>query len=346
MVNRSSGTLRRGAALALTGLVAGALLWMAPAAAAAPAGDTGDILPASAGQSQLVQDPVWLALKAAGRLQRAANGSLVAGTAASASTLALGYPAAFNLDQSISPRIVEPEGWGWDDQHRGFSDANYWNFCSAGAAAAAISYFRPGNVTGWPAGSFTEPYGPLRATTYWRSSDSGTSSDTGNGYSTIGRAYLMYLAEQVRVPSFGRSGLVKFDTYPTTGGSITDQRDVINWEISGHSPYYQNYFYAYRSTAGLTAAAFKQAVQTTLVDGRGPLVLAVYTAYGSDRLPNWKRQVKHSITLIGYSDLTGTYRYVDTCGVNCGTLSNGGTHDISQASLYRLLVGLGYGFLY
>jgi hypothetical protein len=261
--------------------------------------------------------------------------------------LLTGYPSSFNLDQSISSMIVEPEGGGYDDLHRSFYDANYWNFCSAGAAAAAVAYFRPGNVTGWPGGTFTEPYGPYRRSTYWRSQDSGGWSDTSNGYPTVGRAYTMYMAEQVKPPTYGAPGIILFNSYPNTGGSITDQRDAINWEISGHSPWWQNYFYAWRSTYGLTQAAFKQAVQTTLVDSRGPLVLAVWTYLDPyRRLPNWNRKVAHSITLIGYSDLTGTYRYVDTCGRNCGSTSNGGVHDVSQTTLFTLLANLGYGFLY
>lgn len=341
--------------------MAASFLWLAPVTAAMPplppvapaqpvpiAGNTGDILPPEAGQSRLVQDPLWLAAKASGRTRRGVDGRLTVAPN-TIGTVAASYPSSFNLDQSISPRIVEPEGSGWDDQHRGFTDANYWNMCSAGAAAAAISYFKPGNVTAWPAGTFTELSGPYRASTYWKSSDTGGPADTGNGYSTVGRAYTMYIAEQVRPPSYPRSGgLVRFDFYPTHGGSITDQRDAINWEISGHSPYWQNYFYAYHSTSGLTAATFKQAVQTTLVDGRAPLVLAVntYATSGSDHLPNWNRRVAHSITLIGYSDLTKTYRYVDTCGRNCGSLSNGGTHDVSQTTLFNLLVNVGIGFLY
>jgi hypothetical protein len=354
VLGRIRRSLRRWGVAAVVVAVGGAFLVSAPAAGAFPFlfGNSGDILPPSEGQSTLVQDPTWLAMKAAGRMQRGPDGALVAKPAAglvgasSAVGYDNGYPASFNLPMTYSPSIVEPEGAGWDDAHHGFYDANYWNLCSAGAAAAAISYFQPGNLTSWPAGTFTEPYGPYRASTYWRSSDTGSISETGNGYSTVGRAYLMHLAEQVRPPSYTRSGLVKFDYYPTHGGSITDQRDAINWEISGHSPYWQNYFYAYHPTAGLTQLAFRLAVQSTLVDGRAPLVLAVYTQYGSDRLPNWTRQVAHSITVIGYNDYSATYRYVDTCGRDCGTLSNGGVHDVSQWALYRLLVGLGYGFLY
>jgi hypothetical protein len=333
------------------GLVLGlsaSFLALAPAAAFPQFGDTGDILPAEAGQSRVVQDPAWLAMKASGRLRPGADGRLapVVGTGPGTAAAAA-YPVYFNLDPTISSRIVEPEGGGWDDQHRGFYDANYWNFCSAGAAAAAISYFRPYNVTGWPAGTFTEPYGPYRVGTYWASQDSGSYADTGNGYSTVGRAYTMFIAEQVKPPSYGRPGLVDFTYYPNHGGSITDQRDAINWEISGHSPWWQSYFYAWRSTYGLTSSAFKLAVQTTLVDGRAPLVLAVWTYLDpSRRLPNWNRPVKHSITLIGYSELTGTYRYVDTCGRNCGSLSNGGVNDVSQTVLFSLLTTLGYGFLY
>jgi hypothetical protein len=335
-------SLLAGLVLSLTA----SFLALVPVSAQPRGGDTGDILPPDAAQSRLVQDPAWLAMKTAGRLHRAADGSLVASPAGAVSTAA--YPSYFNLDATTSQKLVEPEGAGYDDLHRSFSDANYWNFCSAGAAAAAISYFRSANVTSWPAGTFTEPsYSPFKVSTYWKSQDSGSSTDTGNGYATVGRAYTMYLAEQVRPPSYASPGLVNFTFYPNHGGSITDQRDAINWEASGHSAYWQNYFYAWRSTSGLSTAAFKLAVQTTLFDGRAPLVLAVNTYLdASRRLPNWNRSVAHSITLIGYNDTTGTYRYLDTCGQRCGSTSNGGTHDVSQSVLFTLLTTLGYGFLY
>ncbi len=345
MSRQRLGIRARSLAIGFTLSISASFLALTPASAQPPGGNTGDALPPEAAQSRLVQDPAWLALKAAGRLRPAASGGLAA--ASGAAIAATTYPTSFNLDVSLSASIVEPEAAGYDDLHRSFYDANYWNFCSAGSAAAVISYFRPGNVTAWPSGYFTEPYGPYRATTYWRSQDYGGSGDTGNGYSTVGRAYTMYLAEQVRPPTFGRPGVINFNSYPNTGGSILDQRDVINWEISGHASNWQNYFYAWRNTAAMTGPMFKQAVKTTLVDGRAPMLLNVYTWLDpTTRLPNWNRQVKHSITLIGYNETTGTYRYLDTCGRNCGSLSNGGVHDVSQTVLWTLLNSLGYGFLF
>jgi hypothetical protein len=351
MSRQHLGLRARSLAIGCALSIAASFLALAPASAGRPApgntGNTGDILPPEAAQSTLVQDPGWLALKTAGQLRPAAGGGLAAVPGGAAATAATAYPTSFNLDLSISPNIVEPEGAGFDDLHHSFYDANYWNFCSAGAAAAVISYFKPTSVRSWPAGYFTEPYGPYRATTFWRSQDSGSSADTGNGYSSIGRAYTMYIAEQVRPPTFGRPGLINFNQYPNQGGSILDQRDVINWEISGHGSDWQNYYYAWRNTDAMTSAMFKNVVKMMIYDGRAPMLLAVWTYLDStNRLPNWNRQVKHSITLIGYNETTGTYRYVDTCGRNCGSISNGGVHDVSQTVMWTLLSSLGYGFLF
>lgn len=313
-----------------------------PMSAGNPAGSTGGALPAEAGQSHLVQDASWVALKLSGRIHRTSNGLVVV---APASATPAAFPSSSYLSTSTTAQVIEPEGDLYDDAHQAEADLNYWNFCAAGAGANAVYYFRPTNVTAWPAGNFTEPYGPHIQTTYWKSSD--TTSDTGDGYSSTGRAYIMYMAEQVKPPSYATAGVDNFNTYPTTGASITDLRDAVNWEASNHSSSWSTYFYAYVSTSGLTSTTLHSDIQTDVYSNGAPLVVYVNTYVNSSlHLPNWSSSVIHAITIVGYNDSTGMYRYLDTCGAKCGSSSNGGTHDVSQSTLFSLLTNAGYGFIW
>ncbi len=307
---------------------------------------TDSVLQAELGQSTLVQDPTFLALKDSGRVGRGSTGE--AQITASAPEVAL---SAYQLDYTVTGVVVEPQGNQYDDLHHAINDKNYWNFCPAGAADAALYYWKPTNVTGWSAGYFTEPYGPHKSTTYWRSSDTGTASDTSNGYATKGRAYLMYLAEKVKPPSYSRPGIIDFDNYPTSGGSITDVRDAVNWEASGHGSNWQNYFYVYVPTSGLTQSTLHTDVTADVSPTvKAAVVVTVYTYWSSSlHLPNWSRNVAHAITIIGWDDSHGTYTYLDTCGKVCNgssSATNGGVHVVSQGTMYQLIMKLGGGFIW
>jgi hypothetical protein len=39
------------------------------------------------------------------------------------------------------------------------------------------------------------------------------------------------------------AGLPSFSTYPTTGSRLSDSRDALNWEASGHSSTRSTFFY-------------------------------------------------------------------------------------------------------
>lgn len=294
---------------------------------------TGGVTPNSAAKTTLVQDSSRLALKLSGRVSIDASGSAVVLPSAPL------FPSSALLATQVTGRVVEPQGNLYDDLHHSVSDSNYWNFCSAGAASATLYYWVPTNVTNWSAGNFTEPYGPHQSTTYWASSDTGTSSDTSNGYSTKGRAYLMYIAEQVQPPTFSSKGLDNFNSYPTAGASLPDTRDVLNWEASGHSANWQNYFYFTQNPS--SPAALLAAVEPDITGGKA-LIADVDTGY----LSNWSRSLGHAITIIGYNNTAGTYTYLDTCGHACNGSSqstNGGIWSISQAALYNAIHAFGVG---
>ncbi len=245
------------------------------------------------------------------------------------------------LDTKVVAHIVEPEGGGKDDAGHSYTDKNYWNFCTPGAAAVALYYFRPGDVSGWPAGNFKEPSNAPStipsAGTHW------ASSDKVNGYQTYGRAYVMHLAEQVKPPSYVSAGMANFSTYPTTGASLVDARDAMNWEASGHAKGWSTFFYSIVSYKGLTEAKLHSDVKKT-IDGGHAVVVAADTGY----LPNWSRSLSHAITVVGYDDKATTYKYTDTCGIHCNGSSkakNGGVWSIAQAKLYKAIEADGAGYI-
>lgn len=244
-------------------------------------------------------------------------------------------PAAHTLPTSVVKKIVEPPGSGDDDRGHAYTDQNYWNFCGPGAATAVLAYFGS-NVTTWPAGSFHELYGPHVSTTYWKSSDSAS------GYSTVGRAYLMHVAMQVKPPTFTTPGLASFSAYPTHGSQLPNARDVLNWEASGHASGWRNFFYQDVSASGLSSTTLHHDIARDVYGGHAVFV-DVNTAY----LPNWSRGLGHSIAVVGYDDNADTYTYVDTCGRRCNGSSqstNGGVWHISQSRLHTAITSFGVGY--
>jgi hypothetical protein len=240
-------------------------------------------------------------------------------------------PAAHSLDTTVVRAIIEPLGSGTDDAGRSYTDRNYWNFCSPGAVTAALSYFNS-HTTTWPAGYFKEPYGPHIDTTYWASKDS----------ASVGRAYLMHIALQVKPPNFTTAGLPSFSSYPTTGSRLGDSRDVLNWEASGHASTWQTFFYQVVGAGGLTAATLHHDVTRDIWGGH-----AVFADVDTAYLPNWSRGLGHSIAIVGYDDTAGTYAYVDTCGARCNgsaQATNGGVWHVAQSRMHQAIVSLGAGY--
>ncbi len=245
------------------------------------------------------------------------------------------------LDTTVVEQIVEPEGSGKDDANNSYTDQNYWNFCMPGAVTVALYYFLPSNVTTWPAADFKEPANAPNtipaAGTHWKS------DEKVNGYHTYGRAYLMYLAEEVKPPSFKTAGTASFASYPTTGATLVDAREVLNWEASKHAANYGSFFYSIVSASGLTANKLHADVKST-IDGGHAVVVAADTA----KLPNWSRSLSHAITIVGYDDVAKTYKYTDTCGVHCNgspKSKNGGLWNISQVTMFDSIVADGAGYI-
>lgn len=252
--------------------------------------------------------------------------------------LTSGPPSALTLSTRDTARFVEPPGYGTDDNGKSYTDANYWNFCVAGAAAVATSYFLSDPVE--LSGAFHEPYGPFSVTTRWDPAD----VDSNLGFVSKGRAYMLYMAMQVKPPSFDRPGIDDFSTYPTLGGSLQAIRDAVNWEISSHlrGGGWDTWFYFTQANSGSTfsAAQLNADIAGDIVGTGAPVIVAV----DADYLPNWPDLAKplhHAISIVGYDNDRDTYTYLDTCGRQCGTTSNGGTHEISQAKLFKAVQMVG-----
>lgn len=299
---------------------------------------TGGVLPFD--RSWTTQpDPRALTLKEQGRLATRVGPNGLRSTIVQPQRISA-PPSALNLATRDTARIVEPPGWGRDDRGRDYADANYWNICAAGAATVAASYFIPDPLR--LSGAFREPYGPYAVTTRWDQAD----VDATLGFVAKARAHMLFMAMEVRPPSFDRPGIDDFSTYPTRGGSPQAIRDAVNWEISGHLPggRWATYFYFIKENSGpsFTEARLNADIVADIA-GAGAPVIAVVDA---DYLPNWPdlaRPLHHAITIVGYDNVGDTYTYLDTCGRQCGSTSNGGTHQISQAKLFKAIQMVGGG---
>lgn len=190
--------------------------------------------------------------------------------------------------------------------------------------------------------NYTEPYGPVQETTWWDAYDTGTSSDTSNGYVSRGRGYVMYMAEKVDPPSFDEPGIIDFSVAGTNGGNMRSVTEALNWELSGRNEdFWKGYWYGYTLASASTKSEFIGRVRTNLFDFGSPVVVFLYTYKDSDtHLPNWSRNVKHAIAIVGYNNSTEKLTYVDTCGRDCngsGNNTNGGTHTMDWSEMWELM---------
>jgi len=321
--------------------LAAALFLPASAGAASPVRvvrDMGDVKANDPGWP-LHQDVAWLAAKWQHRVVRGTDGVVrVLPPPPRDRAHAEVMPDAKTLASGIAAKILEPEGSGVDDSwpRKAYSDRNYWGFCAAGAAAVSLFYI---GLSLGMAGTFHEPYGPHVSYTHWERNDVDA-----NGYQTYARAMIVYLAEATQPPSFNRPGIDDFDTYPTSGGSPQAIRDAINWEASdeGLAPGWQTFFYATQANTGsrFSQAQLNADIVADVAKSNVPAIMAV----DADFLPNWPdlpKALHHAISVVGYDNIAGTYTYLDTCGKDCGSDSNGGLHVIPQWKLFKAVQMVG-----
>lgn len=290
-------------------------------------GSTGGVLPAEPGSEQ---DPAFVALKNAGRIGPAPDGSIVVLPYAPATVASVSAELGFGWTQYV----WEPKGSGGvDDNNVSYSDPNYWNFCGPGAAAVAMYYFPKSQSldVGIAAANYSQPRNnPYHATTYWKAIDSVSK----------GRGALMWMAEYEKPPvsySWPLRGIVNWSNDYPTGTPTNRLRDGVNWEASGRTNI--NYFYVQATASSITQAILLSHVQSDI--GISHATIAnVRTTNGTVSLPEWTKSgaVNHSITIIGYDNTTSDYTYIDTCGPGCNNTGKAaGVYTVSQATMWTLL---------
>jgi hypothetical protein len=249
----------------------------------------------------------------------------------------------------------EPPVRGKDQARKRYRDRNYWAFCGAGAARVVL-YFAGHDPKWtadgtWPLTAYTEPNtSRVRVTTHWKD---GAPADKGRGY-------MLYLAEQVRPPSFSTPGIETFQLTKHANGAsvagafIQNEVSVLNWEASGWKSE-KGYFVAQSPTA--PAAVFdRELAQEIGLDGYPALVAVMTAGVGRNKakwtLPNWRNHgIPHWIAVVGYDE--NNFYYVDTCwrSTRCGyrdPIMSGphpGTWSVSKATLYQAMKAFGTGYV-
>jgi len=299
------------------------LILLAPAAAAAPRSTLGESNGGLAygqqtrfGKSHLVQDSTWYAAKVARRNRLVGIG----GAGTSITPLA---PSSYNLSTTVTGQTFEQlgnaPGGGQTPDASGhlYTDGYFWNFCGEGATTVALGYWNtiaPINQMG----SFTAP-DPHTITTW---------DDTHN------RAYIYWLGDIVKPPSFGSYGEFAYGTYPSGTTYTTDLRDTLNWEASReNTSNWSNYYYGIVWASNLSQSSLMADIESDVGVDHKADVVDVNTAY----LPSWAgkgKSLSHYVAITGYNTANNTLTYIDTCGTGCGSDGNG-VYTISLSSLYN-----------
>jgi hypothetical protein len=218
------------------------------------------------------------------------------------------------LNYAPAQSVSEPPYTGTDSAGWPYTDEYMWNLCGPGATTASLGYWSAVNRLKGKA-VYTDPY----ATTIWGNS---------NYYS-----YVEYIATESYPPSYTSAGEMSWETYPDAYTAFNDVRDALNWEASGHSSSYMNYFYAVVGVSDTTLAAFEDNVQTDISTYGVPVIVSLNDSY----LPDWPSttNTSHFVNILGYDFNQETFTYDETCGtVSCDT-DGTGVYTISIAQLWN-----------
>lgn len=235
-------------------------------------------------------------------------------------------PAYYYLDTSYADWILEPPSSGKDAKGYSYVDGLFGLFCGPGAATVSLDYWSNVNTRAVGLHAYSTP----NTTTWWGDSNPGGLKDT---------AYLMYLATQVKPPSYVSPGMMTWAGNNTTT-YLQDLVDAMNWESSNHSSTWQsNPFYLIVSNPSLSQ--IQTDVAKDIYNNGIPPVVLVNDAY----LPDWANSPYkghgHYVSIIGYNNSAGTFTYEETCGpATCGT-SAYGQHTISQQQLLNGITSYG-----
>jgi hypothetical protein len=283
---------------------------------------------------------------------------------------------AYQLDTSVTASFIEPLGSGTDESSHSYADLDYWNICVPGSATVVMYYWKPNDVTGRAKASYHEPWNGHQTYTYNSKAETLTAAsptEPAAGLAWSGyHGYMAYMAMAVNpgnewgsypgIPCWVcqtdkkyKTGATNFYAYPTLGAGQAGIRDALNWEISGHSSSWQNYFYAWVTTSSLTVDTFDYDLSSDIYIWAVPVSAAVNTAY----LPNWSKSLSHQIAIVGYNHVftpagginfsASTVSYIDTCGKSCGGGADGRqgvVRTISEQTMFNAIISNGGGFVW
>ena len=196
-----------------------------------------------------------------------------------------------------------------------------WYLCGPGAAAVASWYWSfapfPGD------GTYSDPHASL----YW--------------LTNYGKTDIMHIAYGINPPNSGWTspGVMYYGTYPSAGTSNPDLLIGMNYEASGESSNWQNYYYLLASYSNLIASNLLSDIEYDTYSYGVPPVVSVNDRY----LPDWQnsnyRGESHDIAILGYNNSNSTYTYYETCDsgkAGCETTGYG-VKTISQSELYTAI---------
>ncbi len=233
-------------------------------------------------------------------------------------------PSSYYLNTSYADWIIEPPSSGKDARGNSYVDGLFGLFCGPGAAAVSLDYWSNVNTRAVGLHSYSTP----RSTTWWQ--------DSGNPGGLKDTSYMMYLATQVRPPSYVYGpGMMTWAGYNSSTYE-QDLLDALNWEQSNHaSTYRTNPFYLAQSNP--TVANLQSMVQSDIYLKGIPPIALVNDAY----LPDWQNSPYkghgHYIAIIGYDNNAGTVTYEETCtSQTCGTSATG-RHTTSQQNMVNAI---------
>lgn len=254
------------------------------------------------GKDHRTQDPAWLSLKLAYKIGRPG------------ATPVPYTSSAYALNYNPAQSVFEPPYTGSDAAGHSYTDEYMWNLCGPGATTATLGYWSNPNLN-IGGHTYTDPH----TSTYWNNSNY--------------RSYIMYIATQTDPPYYTSPGEETYQTYPSAYASFDDVRDALNWEASGHSSGWFNYFYTVVGASSLTLSNLQSDVQNDILNAQVPLIVSVNDGY----LPDWPSgsHTSHFVTIIGYNNTADFFTYAETCGsVSCGTQGTG-IWTVNQQQLFN-----------
>jgi hypothetical protein len=329
-----------------------ALVVASPALASAP----GPSAPGNAPQQSVAnptpkavpaQNPAWIAMKEKGQIRRAGY-HVFSNSFPSADKLAIGI-----VETTLEPsaNIASPYLYNRDDADTSYTDHNMVDLCGPGAIANALFEWNASlanNAGLWTDLSVqnTKPPG-VTVTTYWGGQSLHDNPPLQGSKQFAHRGEILYLAwlsNPGNQWAWNNTGVMDDWHYPSNGTRLDDTTSVLNWEASGYSTYWADFFYITQWGTGtyFTQSYLLSDVETDIYESGAPVVAEV----DASDLPEWSTTglIRHDITIIGYDNNKGWYYYTDTCGnsTGCGANSQQTVYHVPQHQMWTAIMDVPY----